>query len=93
MTAQRFDSIWDAIEETPAAAANMRLRAALMTALRDHIANAGISQDQAARQHGVTQPRISDLVRGKIDLSSLDKLVNMLAAAGMHVNVEVASVA
>lgn len=93
MTRQRFDSIWDAIEETTAAAENMRIRAALTTALRDHIANAGISQAQVARQLGVSQPRISDLVRGKIDLFSLDTLVNMLAAAGMHVNVEVASAA
>ena len=93
MTAQRFDSIWDAIEETPAAAENMRLRAALMTALWDHIASTGISQAQAARQLGVTQPRASDLMRGKIDLFSLDTLVNMLAAAGLHVDVRVASAA
>jgi len=93
MIGQRIDSIWDAIEETPAAAENMRLRAALMTALRDHIGSTGISQAQAARQLGVTQPRVSDLMRGKIDLFSLDTLVNMLAAAGLHVNVEVASAA
>jgi predicted XRE-type DNA-binding protein len=93
MTAQRFDSIWDAIEETPAAAENMRLRAALMTALRDHIASAGISQAEAARQLGVTQPRLSDLMRGKIDLFSLDTLVNMLATAGLRVSVQVANAA
>lgn len=85
MSDERFGSVWDAIEDTPAQAENMRLRAALMTALKDHIAAEGYSQTRAAKLFGVTQPRISDLMRGRIDLFGLDTLVNMAATAGMHV--------
>jgi predicted XRE-type DNA-binding protein len=89
----RFASVWDAIEDTPAQAENMKLRSALMMALKDHIAQEGLSQSQAAKVFSVTQPRVSDLMRGKIDLFSLDTLVNMLAAAGLHVDVHVGKAA
>ncbi|MCC7280034.1 MAG: XRE family transcriptional regulator [Chromatiaceae bacterium] len=85
MSNERFDSVWDAIEDTPEEAANMKLRSALMLALKEHIARAGLSQSQAAKLFGVTQPRISDLMRGKINLFGLDSLVNMAAAAGLYV--------
>ncbi len=89
MSNERFDSVWDAIEDTPAEAENMKLRSALMMALKEHIAGAGLSQAQAAKLFGVTQPRVSDLVRGKIDLFSLDALVNMTSTAGMHIEMRV----
>ncbi|NNM65419.1 MAG: XRE family transcriptional regulator [Burkholderiales bacterium] len=89
MSKQRFASVWDAIEDTPEEAENMKLRSALMTALRERIARSGMSQAQAAQMLGVTQPRVSDLVRGKINLFGLDALVNMAAAAGLHVEVRV----
>ena len=93
MSNERFASVWDAIEDTPAQAENMKLRSALMMALKDHIASEGLSQSQAAKVFGVTQPRVSDLMRGKIELFGLDTLVNMLAAAGLHVEVHVAKAA
>ena len=49
-----------------------------------------MSQAEAAKLMGVTQPRISDLVRGKIDLFSIDMLINMLSAAGLHVELKIA---
>ncbi len=85
MSNERFDSVWDAIEDTPEEAANMKLRSALMLALKEHIARAGLSQSQAAKLFSVTQPRISDLMRGKISLFGLDSLVNMAAAAGLYI--------
>ena len=85
MSNERFDSVWDAIEDTPEEAANMKLRSELMLALKEHIARAGLSQSQAAKLFGVTQPRISDLMRGKISLFGLDSLVNMAAAAGLYI--------
>jgi len=88
-----FASVWDAIEDTPAQAENMRLRSSLMIALKEHIAREGLSQSQAAKVFGVTQPRVSNLMRGKIDLFGIDSLVNMLAAAGLHVEVRVARAA
>ena len=93
MTNERFDSVWDAIEATPAAAENMKLRSAMMTVLKDHIALEGLSQSQAAKLFGVTQPRVSDLMRGKVDLFALDTLVNMLSAAGMHVEMHIGKAA
>jgi predicted XRE-type DNA-binding protein len=72
MTEERFASVWDAIEISPAAAANMRARASLMMMLSDHIRKQRWTQAEAARRLGVTQPRISDLKRGKIDLFGID---------------------
>jgi predicted XRE-type DNA-binding protein len=89
MTNERFDNVWDAIEDTPEEAENMKLRSTLMRALKDHISRTGLSQSQAAKLFGVTQPRISDLMRGKINLFGLDALVNMAAAAGMHIEMHV----
>jgi predicted XRE-type DNA-binding protein len=93
MTGKRFSSVWDAIEETSAQAENMKLRSALMIALKGYIASESLSQVQAAKLFGITQPRISDLVRGKIELFSLDALVNTLAAAGLPPDVRVAKAA
>lgn len=90
---RRFLSVWDAIEETPAQAENMKLRSALMLALKDHIARQDLSQSQAARLFGVTQPRISDLMRGRIDLFAIDTLVNMLTTAGLRVELHIAKAA
>jgi predicted XRE-type DNA-binding protein len=89
MTNQRFASVWDALEDTPEEAANMKLRSVLMTALKNHISRTKMSQEQAASLFGVTQPRISDLMRGKINLFSLDCLVNMAASARLFIEMRV----
>ncbi len=89
MTAKRYDSVWDAIEDTPGAAENMKIRSMLMQELDAFIKSAGITQSEAARLLGVTQPRVSDLTRGKVDLFSIDALVNMVTAAGLHLDLHV----
>jgi len=89
MSNQRFASIWGAIEDTPEEAENMRLRSVLMTALRNHLTRTDMSQAQAAKLFGVTQPRVSDLMRSKINLFGLDALVNMAMAAGLHIEIRV----
>ena len=84
MTAKnRFTSVWDAIEDTPQQAASMKARSALMMALSATIQERGMTQSDAAALFGVTQPRISDLMRGKVNLFSLDTLIDMAATAGM----------
>jgi predicted XRE-type DNA-binding protein len=93
MSKKRFANVWDAIEDTPAQAENMKLRSALIMALKDHIAGTGLSQSEAAKLLGVTQPRISDLLRGKIELFGLDTLVNMVGAAGLHVEMRISGAA
>ena len=93
MSDEQFSSVWDAIEDTPAEAENMKLRSALMMALEGHIKAQGWTQAETARRLQVTQPRVSDLMRGKIDLFGIDTLVNMLTAAGLHVEIHVAKAA
>ncbi|RZI79908.1 MAG: XRE family transcriptional regulator [Rubrivivax sp.] len=88
-TKQRFASVWDAIEDTPQEAASLRARSALMMSLTEAIKAQGLTQAQAAELFGVTQPRISDLVRGKISLFSLDGLVDMASTAGMNPTIKV----
>jgi predicted XRE-type DNA-binding protein len=90
MKNESYTSIWDAIENTPAEAENMRIRSSLMKALILQIKNQNLTQSEAAKLFGVTQPRVSDLMREKISLFGLDSLVAMLATAGMHVKVTIA---
>ena len=89
MSKEQFASVWDAIEDTPEVAENMKLRSGLMVVLKAHISRVGLTQSQAAKVFGVTQPRISDLMRGKINLFGLDALVNMAAAAGLQIELRV----
>jgi len=93
MSDEAFTSVWDATEDTPAEAANMKIRSTLMMALEQHIKDEGWSQAEAARLLGVTQPRVSDLMRGKINLFGIDTLVNMLVAAGLRVEMHIAKAA
>lgn len=81
MTKHRYQSVWDAIEDTPGDAANMKARAELMRAITEYIRSSGMTQAEAAKALGVTQPRISNLTQGRIDMFSIETLVNMLAAA------------
>jgi len=89
--AQRFASVWDAIADTPQEAASMKARAALMMNLTEVIRRQEMTQAQAAALFGVTQPRVSDLMRGKVNLFSLDALVDMAALAGMAPTVKVSA--
>ncbi len=86
---QKFASVWDAIEDTPQQAASMRARSSLMMELESLIKRRGMTQAEAATLFGVTQPRVSDLMRGKINLFSLDTLMDMATAAGMEPHVTV----
>lgn len=90
MKMRRYENVFDAIETDPAIAENLKLRAQLMNALIRHIEKAALTQRQAAELFGVTQPRVSDLVRGKIDRFTIDMLVNMLARVGKKLTIKVA---
>jgi predicted XRE-type DNA-binding protein len=88
-TKKRFASVWDAIEESPEKAANLKLRSSLMMALKKRVAGTRLSQKQIAKLFGVTQRRVPDLMRGKIDVFGLDALVIMAATAGLRVKLSV----
>ena len=85
MEVQSFGSVWDAIEDTPEEAANMRLRSQLLTAVEQEVRSWSLTQAKAAERLGVTQPRLNDLLRGKIAKFSLDALVDLSARAGLAV--------
>ncbi len=89
MSKKRFQSVWDAIEDTPQLAASMRARSELIIELTELIKRRGMTQADAAKMFGVTQPRISDLMRGKVELFSLDALVDMAAIAGLAPHVKI----
>ena len=84
---ERYASVWDAIADTPEEAANLRVRAELMDKITAIIEESGWTQAEAADHCGVTQPRISDLLRGRISRFSLDALVNIASALGKRVQV------
>jgi len=91
MKSNRFDSVWDAIEDSPQGAESMKLRAQLMRAIVGRIERKKHSQVEAARILGVSQPRVSDLTRGKIDKFALDVLVNMAMALDIRVKLQITS--
>ncbi|HUY81995.1 MAG TPA: XRE family transcriptional regulator [Acidobacteriaceae bacterium] len=81
-------SVWDAIAETPEQAANLRVRADLMRHIVAIVKKGKWTQAEAARRCGVTQPRINDLLRGRISRFSLDALVNIAARLGKRVRLK-----
>ncbi|MEI6537743.1 MAG: helix-turn-helix transcriptional regulator [Verrucomicrobiaceae bacterium] len=85
MTEDRFDSVWDALENSPAEAANMKARSGLMIAIQETVAGWKLTQAEAAKRLGVTQPRMNDLLRGRIDKFSLDALMILANGAGLTV--------
>jgi len=87
-TPASYASVWDAIADTPEQAANLRARAELMQKIGERLKQNHWTQAEAARRCGVTQPRINDLLRGKVSRFSLDALVNIATALGCRVRVD-----
>ncbi len=85
---QTFADAFDALADTPDEAANLRARAELIDALSALVYAEGWTQAEAARRCAVTQPRMNDLMRGRISRFSLDALVNMATSAGQRVRLE-----
>jgi predicted XRE-type DNA-binding protein len=83
-----YASVWDALADTPEQAANLQARADLMRQIAELIQAKGWKQVEAAERCGVTQPRINDLLRGRVSRFSLDALVNIATALGRRVSVE-----
>ena len=85
---ESYASVWDAMADTPGQAANLRARAELMQQIAAFVKRQGWTQAEAAGRCGVTQPRINDLLRGRVSRFSLDALVNISTALGLRVRVE-----
>jgi predicted XRE-type DNA-binding protein len=92
MSGPKFDSVWDALSDSPEQAENMKARSRLMMDLSEFVKTElferqELTGKQAAEVLGLTQPRVSYLVNGKIEQFSLDKLVEIAARAGFHVSI------
>ena len=85
---ETYASVWDAIADTPEQAANLRARAELMQQIAAIVKESGWTQAAAATRCGVTQPRMNDLLRGRVSHFSLDALVNIATATGRRVHLE-----
>jgi predicted XRE-type DNA-binding protein len=84
---QVFANVWEAIADSPAEAANLEVRYQLMEKISGIVKQNGWTQAEAAEHCGVSQPRINDLLRGRIARFSLDALVNIASALGRKVRV------
>ena len=91
MANERYTSVWDALVDTPEEAENLRIRSKLMRAITRVVKSWDVSQTEAASRLHITQPRLNDLLKGKIDKYSLDALVNLLASADLEIEVSVSS--
>jgi predicted XRE-type DNA-binding protein len=89
MTEQVFDSVWDALEDCPTEAENMKLRSSLMIAIRRAVTGWHLPKDEAAKRLGVTEPCLSDILRGRVGKFNLDTLVAFAARTGLPVHLEI----
>lgn len=89
MTRQRFESVWDAIEDTPQDAAVMKIRSSLLIAIEQAVESWGITKAVAARRLGVTTARLNDLLHGKIAMFSIEELVELAVKAGLKVQLKI----
>ena len=88
--AEKFDSVFDAIASSPEEALNMKLRASMIREIQTRVKAAGWTQTETAKQLCISQPRVSDLLSGKLSKFSLDTLVNILAGLGGNIKLRVA---
>ena len=86
------NNVWDAISDSPEEAENMKLRSVVMMAIEKYATAQNETQTVIAKQLGLTQPRLNDLLKGKIDKFRLDKLVNIATKAGLSIDLSVKAV-
>jgi predicted XRE-type DNA-binding protein len=87
-TGQTYPTVWHALFDDPAEIASLQMRSELMTKIQFRVESWGITQAEAAVRLGISQPRLSDVLRGKINRFSVDALVKIAANAGIAVNLE-----
>lgn len=74
-------------------AENLKLRAQLMMEVRRYVEESSLTQAAAAKAMKTTQPRLNEVLKGKIGKCSIDRLVQMLAEVGRHVSIKVSKAA
>jgi predicted XRE-type DNA-binding protein len=89
MKVESFANVWDAIEDTPEAAAEMTMRSDLMITLTQHLKTWNVTQAVAAKRLEITQPRYNELVKGRINNFSIDALITLARRAGLVVELKI----
>jgi predicted XRE-type DNA-binding protein len=89
MKAQTFANVWDVLEDSPEDAATMTMRSNVMTIVNATVRGWNTTQAQAARRLGIRQPRLNDLLKGKISKFSLDTLLTLATRAGLKVRIDI----
>lgn len=84
-----YNNVWDAISDSPEESESMKLRSVVMMAIEKYAKSQNETQTVIAKQLGLTQPRLNDLLKGKIDKFSLDKLVNIATKAGLSIELSI----
>jgi len=85
----RFTSVWDAIEDSRDVAASLKLKAEVASAIIEEVRRRRLIQSRVAVTCGITQPRVSDLMRGRLDLFSLDALIDIGEQLGLRTKLTV----
>lgn len=93
MKTRTFANVWDALSDSPEEAATMKIRSDVTIAIHDTIRAWDTTQAQAATRLGVTQPRLNDLLQGKINKFSLDTLLTLAGRAGLKVKINIKNAA
>lgn len=88
-TGESFRDIWEMIEPNPVEAMNLRMRSQLLDALEQRVNDWGLTQKEAAKRLGITQPRLNMLLKGRFDAFSLDALIGLLEPAGLEIEFNV----
>ena len=86
---ETYNSVWDALEDSPEEIEKIKIRSVFMMALKDYVTQSGETQTIIAERLGITQPRLSDLLSGKISKFSLDMLVTLAIKAGLSIDFDV----
>ena len=89
MKIEEYESVWDALEDDPAERERLKMRSALLTALRRKIESWKVTQGEAAKRLEITQPRLNDLLKGRFNKFSLGALFDLATRAGLKVTLSI----
>jgi predicted XRE-type DNA-binding protein len=89
MKVKSFANVWDALMDTPEEAAAMTMRSDLLITLTEHVKAWKLTQAAAAKRLDITQPRLNDLLRGRINNFSIDALISLARKAGLTVELKI----
>lgn len=88
---QKFESVWEALEDDPVRVQNLKLRSAALIEITEKLAGLNLSQTEIAKILSISQPRVSALMQGKIHKFRLDSLVDMAHRLGLSVSIQIAA--